>query len=398
MKIFTSRSGQLPCRTQDAMTHNASSIVRSLAFQRNKRRLTTVIVGKGGVRAREAGMWFRPRKMAGKIFIDYRRDDSMDIAGRLQDRLAQAFGRKNLFVGVDRISGGVDFEVDQSNQVAACQAFLTVIGPNWLEAKDESGQRRLHDPNDSVAIEILAALTRNIHVIPVLVDGAHLPNESELPESLKALARCQALQLRQVHFDQDAEALVKRVREALGGSVGLRSWRRMAAAVTAGLLLFGLIGLHNISAWPPYDISVWQPWGKIRAGHQPRPRANRHSAACAEDTRGNACTSARANYVSWPDEIGSILSCPGCSQSRPVRLRLHGRAQPEQAATRRSSAGATPPPELHRRAIIELPQLPSRRRFGLSRAHHQDFPVQPLRRCGYRPFGSPGHIRPPPVV
>src|SRR5262245_47378333 len=200
---------------QRAMTHNASSI--SHGFDRNKRR--TNIVDKGGVPGREAGMWFRPRKKAGQIFINYRRDDSMDMAGRLRDRLSQVFGRKNLLVGVDCISGGIDFEVDQSNQVAACQAFLTVIGPNWLDAKDESGQRLLRHPEDSVAIEIMAALSRNIHIIPVVVDGAHLPNESELPESLKALARRQAMELRQVHFDQDAEALVKRVREALGGSV-----------------------------------------------------------------------------------------------------------------------------------------------------------------------------------
>ena len=46
---------------------------------------------------------------------------------------------------------------------------------------------------------------------------------------------------------------------ALGGSVGLRSWRRTAAALAAGLLLVGLIGLHNISAWRPYNISLRQP-------------------------------------------------------------------------------------------------------------------------------------------
>src|SRR5262245_9371640 len=121
----------------------------------------------------------RRRKMTGKIFINYRRDDSMDIAGRLRDRLALAFGWKNIVVGVDRISGGADPEEDQSNQVAACQAVLTVIGPNWLDAKDGSGQRLLRHPNDSVAIEIVAAVTRSIRIIPVLVDGARLPNESE---------------------------------------------------------------------------------------------------------------------------------------------------------------------------------------------------------------------------
>src|SRR5215211_1181007 len=130
--------------------------------------------------------------MAGKVFLNYRRDDSMEMAGRLRDRLAHAFGREHLFIGVDLISGGV-FKVEQNDQVAACQAFVTLISPNWLELNDESGQRLINNPKDSVAIEISAALSRNIRVIPVLVDGARMPTESELPECLMALARCQAM-------------------------------------------------------------------------------------------------------------------------------------------------------------------------------------------------------------
>jgi hypothetical protein len=60
------------------------------------------------------------RVMAGKIFINYRRDDSIGRAVRLHDRLAQTFGRKNLFMDVDHIRVGADF---------------------WLYAKDEAGKR-----------------------------------------------------------------------------------------------------------------------------------------------------------------------------------------------------------------------------------------------------------------
>ena len=80
--------------------------------------------------------------MAGKIFINYRRDDSISTAGRLHDRLAQAFGRKNLFMDVDHVPAGVDFVEYLNGQVAACDVFLAVIGPNWVDAKDESGRRR----------------------------------------------------------------------------------------------------------------------------------------------------------------------------------------------------------------------------------------------------------------
>ena len=127
--------------------------------------------------------------MAGKIFINYRRDDSIGMAGRLHDRLAQTFGRDKLFMDVDHIPAGVDFVAHLNSQVAACDVVLVVIGPNWLNAKDESGERRLDNPDDFVAIEIAAALARDIRVIPVLVDGARMPKAERVagfPEAARA--------------------------------------------------------------------------------------------------------------------------------------------------------------------------------------------------------------------
>jgi hypothetical protein len=143
--------------------------------------------------------------MAGKIFINYRRDDSIGMAGRLHDRLAQTFGRDKLFMDVDHIPAGTDFVAHLNSQVAGCDVVLVVIGPNWLGVKDESGGRRLDNPDDFVAIEIAGALARDIRVIPVLVDGARMPKASELPDSLKPLARRQAVDVRHSHFGHDAE-------------------------------------------------------------------------------------------------------------------------------------------------------------------------------------------------
>ena len=84
---------------------------------------------------------------------------------------------------------------------------LTVISPNWLDAKDEAGHRRLHNPDDFVAVEIATAIAHNIRIIHVLIDWAHMPKASELPGSLKPLARRQAVEVRQHHFDQDAAAV-----------------------------------------------------------------------------------------------------------------------------------------------------------------------------------------------
>src|SRR6516162_4751310 len=149
--------------------------------------------------------------MRGKIFINYRREGTIETAGRLYDRIAQAFGHENLFVDIL----GVDLKALLNNQVPMCQAFLTVIGPSWLDAKDEAGRHRIKSPDDFVTAEIAAALTHNIPIIPVLVDGAHMPLMSELPNSLEPLARRQAVEVRKLHFDRDTDALVGRVGEAL---------------------------------------------------------------------------------------------------------------------------------------------------------------------------------------
>src|SRR5436190_1079367 len=163
--------------------------------------------------------------MSGKIFINYRRDDSFGTAGRLYDRLAQAFGRDNLFMDVDHIPAGVDFIDYLNSQVAECDVFLAVIGPNWLNAKDDAGRRRLDNPDDFVTIEIAAALARNIRVIPVLVDGARTPMADELPEPVKRLVRRNAVEVRNAHFGRDAEALTIKVGEALKSAGAVRGRR-----------------------------------------------------------------------------------------------------------------------------------------------------------------------------
>jgi len=164
--------------------------------------------------------------MAGKIFINYRRDDSIAVAGRLHDRLAETFGRDNLFMDVDNIPIGIDFEDYLNKQVAQCDAMLSVIGPKWLNATDETNRRRLDKPDDFVAIEIAAALARNILVIPVLIDGTAMPKASELPDSLKSFAFRNAFQVRNTNFGSDADVMIAKICDALGNKAPERTTGR----------------------------------------------------------------------------------------------------------------------------------------------------------------------------
>jgi TolB-like protein len=154
--------------------------------------------------------------MAGRVFINYRRGDTNAWAGRLHDRLAQTFSREQLFMDVDAIEPGLDFVHELDEQVAKCDVFLSIIGTRWLTQTDASGQRRLDNAEDFVRVEIESALRRNIRVIPVLVDGASMPRAEELPETLRLLARRNAVEVTHARFGSDSQALV----EALSRSFG----------------------------------------------------------------------------------------------------------------------------------------------------------------------------------
>ena len=124
-----------------------------------------------------------------KIFISYRRQDTKAIAGRIFDRLEAKFGRDAVFMDIDSIPPGVDFQIWLSEHVAEAAMVLALIGPGWADARDEAGNRRLDNPNDFVRIELEAALARKIPLVPLLIDGAPFPPGEHLPESLRPLTR-----------------------------------------------------------------------------------------------------------------------------------------------------------------------------------------------------------------
>jgi formylglycine-generating enzyme required for sulfatase activity len=250
--------------------------------------------------------------MAGKIFINYRRDDSIGTAGRLHDRLVQAFGRKNLFMDVDHIPAGVDFVDHLNTQVAACDVFLAVIGPHWLDAVDDSGRRRLENPDDFVAVEIAAALTRGIRVIPVMIDGAAMPKASDLPAPLMPLVRRNAVEVRNAQFGRDAEALVEKIRLAFkGGRAVPRRW--LAAASVVVLLLAGWVGLSQMG------VPVWLPWRPAAVQPGPGGAEKADAKAAADATRQAA--EAEQQRVAGLKAAGPVAETSSAAPLSPERER-----------------------------------------------------------------------------
>lgn len=142
-------------------------------------------------------------------FISYRRDDAAGYAGRLHDALERRLGRDEIFRDVDTLEPGQDFADAIDARIGACRVFIAMIGREWLDARDGSGRRRLDQPGDYVRKEIASALARReVRVIPVMIEGASMPDADSLPDDIRALTRKQALHLRDDAWDFDVDRLV----------------------------------------------------------------------------------------------------------------------------------------------------------------------------------------------
>ena len=104
------------------------------------------------------------------------------------DGLASKFGQSNVFMDVDDLRPGQRFDVELAKALGACDVFVAIIGPRWM---DLLRQRHVDREYDYVRAEIAAALQRGLYIIPVRVglEGSmpQLPRPAELPEDLQAL-------------------------------------------------------------------------------------------------------------------------------------------------------------------------------------------------------------------
>lgn len=150
------------------------------------------------------------------IFISYRRDDTRQAAGRLADDLSDKLGAERIFRDIEKIELGVDFEQALNQALENCEVMLVLIGRQWLTVADAQGLRRLDHPNDWIRIEIVTALKRGVRVVPVLIDGAPLPSEADLPEDLRPLVRRQALAVEDARWKSDVARLAESLARAAG--------------------------------------------------------------------------------------------------------------------------------------------------------------------------------------
>jgi multidrug efflux pump subunit AcrA (membrane-fusion protein) len=145
-----------------------------------------------------------------RIAISYRREDSAAIAGRIFDRLKDRYGTDAVFRDIDaHIPAGRDFREYINKMLDQTDITLVVVGPRWF-GPEKDGRRRIDNPRDPVRVEVETALRSGKPVVPVLVDGAVMPDADQLPESLRDLVWRNGLQVDSgSNFDQHVDRLIR---------------------------------------------------------------------------------------------------------------------------------------------------------------------------------------------
>lgn len=126
-----------------------------------------------------------------RVFISYRRRDS---AALVLGRMAQALRSDpdwQVFID-DKIKGGSRWRIDIRKNAETCDAFVIVIGPEWLE---ELKKRTAAGEKDWVRYEIETGIRRGVTLVPVVFGGAAMPSAADLGAGLDRLADIQAVDL-----------------------------------------------------------------------------------------------------------------------------------------------------------------------------------------------------------
>jgi hypothetical protein len=186
------------------------------------------------------------------IGISYRREDTAPITGRIYDRLQALFGRDRVFMDLDSIPFGVDFRTHISEALNRCDTLLVVIGPHWLGVSAD-GSRRIDDATDFVRFEVAQALSRDIRVIPLLIDRTEMPSSTVLPDDLKSLAFRNALRVDSgADFHHHINRLVKSCQTPWSWFV---AFAPVLVKVGVWILIFGILItsggiIDHKSVWP----------------------------------------------------------------------------------------------------------------------------------------------------
>ena len=149
-----------------------------------------------------------------RIFVSYRRDDAAAQAGHLAQSLRTAFGDEAVFLDTSGIEAGDRWPDSLDAALQSAKILVVVLGSSWLRLGDQYGIRRIDQSDDWVRRELEVAFSRQIRVVPVCVGETISLPEDKLPETVRALAKLQRLEIRRDYWDHDVKLLINTLRQS----------------------------------------------------------------------------------------------------------------------------------------------------------------------------------------
>ena len=229
-----------------------------------------------------------------KVFISYRRA-SLAAAARVYDALRRRYAPQNVFMDVasDRqaplLAPGVDFREELRRHISAADVLICIISdPKHLTP-------RAGDEQDFLHYELSEALSRKVKIVPVLVEGATMPDSRELPESIRPVAFLQAVELTHSRFDSDVDRLF----DAISGPRFRLSRTTRVVAAGLAVLLAGAVW------WAVSLVTRVQPYrGDLGEVVLDRSNGLMWSKVPSDDTNweggGKSCQTMRlGGYTDW---------------------------------------------------------------------------------------------------
>jgi pterin-4a-carbinolamine dehydratase len=152
------------------------------------------------------------------VFISYRRDDDAARAAMLDRIISGAFNEpaKPPKVSIYRDTSerlGVSWPEEVRDRCGSADVVLVVIGPKWLEARDQYARRRIDQADDWVRQEI--ELARHRTVIPIAFGGREVPPAEALPETISYLASRRGTSVRDEFADIDLQPVLAEIERHL---------------------------------------------------------------------------------------------------------------------------------------------------------------------------------------
>lgn len=159
------------------------------------------------------------------IVISYRRQDSNDIARRIYEQLKANYGEKSVYIDIESIQPSADYRVHIRQTLERALVMLAVIGTEWAGVRAD-GSVRIFEPDDPVRDEVETVLANRRAVMPVLVNGARMPTETEVPDSLRQFRYLHAIAVRSGdEFPSDINRLFRAI-----DALTAKFWTLYAAA------------------------------------------------------------------------------------------------------------------------------------------------------------------------